>query len=274
MIKLAVRRWRNISIVAAISVLFLVIYWAYSLTMVHTNFRSGWALLILMFVLALYNMRKKLSFLPIGRSAVWLQFHLYIGVLTVVLFALHVGFRMPNGALEIAVALLFVFVAGSGLVGIFLSRTFARRLSVRGEEVIYERIPGMLKQIREEVEQLVFASVSETNSSSISDFYVKRLNSFFAKPRNFWWHLVESKRPRHRLLAGISDIERYLDAAERDTMKEVSNYIRIKDDLDYHYALQSVLKRWLFVHIPLTYCLILLSVMHGTLAYAFFGGLK
>jgi len=45
-----------------------------------------------------------------------------------------------------------------------------------------------------------------------------------------------------------------------------------KNNLDYQHALQMVLKGWLFVHIPLTYSLIVVAAVHGVLAYAFIDG--
>jgi peptidoglycan biosynthesis protein MviN/MurJ (putative lipid II flippase) len=44
-----------------------------------------------------------------------------------------------------------------------------------------------------------------------------------------------------------------------------------KDQVDYAHALQTVLKGWLFVHIPATYGLILLAMLHVLLVYSFGG---
>ena len=48
--------------------------------------------------------------------------------------------------------------------------------------------------------------------------------------------------------------------------------MRRKDDLDFHEARQRLLKTWLFVHIGLTYGLVVLALLHGLLALAFRGG--
>src|ERR1039457_2820412 len=45
-------------------------------------FLTGWALLAGMFVLTIYNVRKKLPFLPLGKSETWLQIHIYLGFFT------------------------------------------------------------------------------------------------------------------------------------------------------------------------------------------------
>ena len=45
-----------------------------------------------------------------------------------------------------------------------------------------------------------------------------------------------------------------------------------KDELDFHYSLNLALKAWLLVHVPLTYGLLILAVLHMVTAYAFSGG--
>ena len=107
----------------------------------RTAFLSGWMLLVTLLVLVLYNLRKKLTYPPLLKSASWLQIHAYVGLLSIALFLMHIGFRIPDGRLESVLALLFVGVAGSGVVGLFLSRAIPPRLAVRGQEVLFERIP-------------------------------------------------------------------------------------------------------------------------------------
>lgn len=238
------------------------------------NFFTGWCLLILFVVLALYNLRKRLPFLPLGTSASWLQFHIYIGLLTVLLFILHIHFRIPNGILEGTLALLYVTVAGTGILGLLLSRVFAKRLASRGEEVIFERIPAIRRHIRENAEKLVERAVSETSSPTIQEFYGKQLDSFFRRMCNFWAHLFNSTRPRHALLTDLGALDRYLNDQEREISSELATLICIKDDLDYHHTLQGVLKYWLFLHIPLSFSLLIVSVLHAILASTMTTGLS
>src|SRR6185295_19297240 len=54
---------------------------------------SGWLLAGLVIFLTSYNLFKQLSFLPLGTSATWLQFHIYAGLLSIVVFVLHSGGR-------------------------------------------------------------------------------------------------------------------------------------------------------------------------------------
>ncbi|HEU0039955.1 MAG TPA: hypothetical protein VFR76_11850, partial [Verrucomicrobiae bacterium] len=74
---------------------------------------TGWLLFAVMVVLAAYNVWKKLPFLPLGNSESWLQFHIYAGFFTVILFLIHVSFRVPTGWFEGTLAWLYVLVTGS-----------------------------------------------------------------------------------------------------------------------------------------------------------------
>ena len=68
-------------------------------------------------------------------------------------------------------------------------------------------------------------------------------------------------------------MDRYLNDVEREFAERLGRLMKKKNELDYQYALQGVLKGWLFIHIPLTYGMLLLALTHLVLAYAFSGGL-
>jgi len=235
-------------------------------------FLTGWVLLAGMFVLTIYNARKKLPFLPLGKSETWLQIHIYLGFFTTLLFLIHLNFRLPHGWFEITLAWLFVLVSGSGVVGLFFSRVLPRRLATRGDEMIYEKIPALRHALKIEAEKLALGAGAK--SQVIAEFYARRLAGFFAGPKNSWLHLVESRRPLNALLAGVEDLRRTGSDAERATLEKLAVLVRQKDGLDYHRALQLTLKSWLFIHIPLTYGLLIFTALHIVLVFGFSGGAR
>ena len=109
-------------------------------------------------------------------------------------------------------------------------------------------------------------------SPVIADFYLLHLHDFFQGPKYFWPHLLDSRRPLNALMREVDDVRRYLNEAERATLQKLSDLVRRKDGLDYHHALQATLKLWLFVHLPLTYSLMIFSVLHVIIVFAFSGG--
>ena len=237
-----------------------------------TNYWTGWSLLSLMLFLAAYNLRKKLTFLPLGSSATWMQLHIYAGLLTSVLFLTHLNFSLPTGQLEWTLTILYFIVFVSGVIGLVTTRLVPKRLSDRGEEVIYQRIPMYRKLLREKAEQVALESITKTESSLLADFYAKELSPFFSRARYISWHLIESRGPLIKLLTKLDELSHYLSDEEKEYSLELRELIITKYDLDYKLALQGCLKYWLFIHIPFTYSLLIFTILHVILVYAFTGG--
>ncbi len=273
MMEFAKRRNRSLTILIVCATLSWLGYAAYSATLVDTRFFTGWVLLLLIVALMLLNTRKKLPFLPIGDTSLWLQFHIYAGTFAALLCLLHIGFRVPSGVMDNILALILAGVLLSGFFGLLLTRRLPRRLATRGNSVIFERIPASIREISREIEGLVLESVVEADSKAIPNYYAKRLKTFFAGPQNFFSHVVELDRPRRILVIGISELHRFASPREKEILQRISEKVIEKNGLDYQYSLQLVLKGWLFVHIPLSYSLILVAFLHTYLAYYFRGDL-
>jgi hypothetical protein len=270
----AARRNRNILITIFFGLVLLTITSVYDVSMYQSSFLTGWFLLISMLLLTIYGARKKLSMLPsIGRAATWVQFHVYLGFLCIGLFLIHIEFRVPDGWLEVLLAFLFVLVAGSGVFGIIISRGLPQKLTRKGEEVIFERIPQFNRELRLEAENIIVRSVTETNSTTIHNFYADHLRAFFERPRHFLDHITGSNHGLFTLQTEFDNMQRYLNDKEKEFSDVLLELVIKKDELDYHHALQGVLKGWLFIHIPLIYSLLLFAVVHLVLVYAFSGGL-
>ncbi len=260
---------RSLAVTVVIALALMLIHYAQGAALIHEDFVSGWALLILSLALVLLNARRGLPFLPLGSSSTWLQFHIYTGFLTVLLYLLHAGLVIPEAPLEILLAALYLSVAISGITGLSIARILPSRLSRRGEQILYERIPQFRRQLLERAQALALRAAEETGSSTIADYFADRLRPFFDAPRNFWEHNMEIDRGRHTLLREMRDLERYLDDNEKAILRELSELTELKDDLDYQYALQSLLKWWQFVHVPLTYGLLVFVLLHVVVVYAF-----
>ena len=152
----------------------------------------------------------------------------------------------------------------------------SRGITLRGKTLeahlgkIEKRIE-VLECMRGQAEAVVLESAEKTGSSSIADFYGSRLAHYFAAPRNMRLHLQGSRRATFARQTDIDIMTRYLDDQEMVYADRLRRLVERKDQLDYAHALQTVLKVWLFVHIPATYGLILLAMLHLLLAYSFGG---
>jgi hypothetical protein len=266
------RRVRNIGLTAmAVGAIWL---WTRALErrLGSPAFTTGYLLLGTVLFLALYNVRKKLPFLPLGSSAAWLQWHIYAGIGSVGLFVLHAGIPWPTGLLNLALASLYLATVASGLFGLYLTRTIPRQLARVGEEVVYERIPALQMQVRTQAGSAVLESVTASGVTTLADFYVARLFEFFHRPRGAWYFFRPTTVRRRSLMHELTSVRRYLSDHEQAACERLFALLRRKDDLDFHYARQRLLKTWLFVHIGLTYGLVVLALLHGLLSLAFRGG--
>lgn len=265
------RRVRN-TLLAIVAVM-AVMVWVRSETnsLARSAYLTGYLLYAAIGVLALYNLRKKLPMLPLGTSAGWLQFHIYLGIGTVALFALHTGGRIPNGWLEISLAIIYLATVGSGVWGLYLSRTIPQQLTRTGEQFVYERIPALRSQVRDRAQVALLQAVSTTGATTLADFYAGNLYDYLERPRSLRYLFRPTTGFRRRLMRKMHDLRRYLNPEEQQACEKLFQLVRTKDDLDFHEARQRLLKLWLFGHVALTYTLIILATLHGVIALAFRG---
>lgn len=232
---------------------------------------SGWVLLAVMLFLTFFNLRKKVPFLRMGSVGFWLQVHIYVGIISGALFLAHIGFSWPHGLLNQIIAVCFAIVFVSGVLGLWISRAFPKRLTDAGFETPFERMPQARNALREEAEALVLAGVDGQTSPVIAGFYTDKLGLFFAKHRNLKAHLWRAQSPQAAHRSQFNEIRRYAKKTELGLLDTLADLVERKHLLDYQYALQLTLRVWLFAHIPLSYSLLILSVAHIVVVYSFSG---
>lgn len=229
----------------------------------------GWILLGAVAFLSAYGLRKKLSMLPLGASSRWLQFHIYIGVLTFPLFLLHTGGRIPSGMIELPLGVLYLCVFCSGILGLVLTRHIPPRLTASREEVIYERIPAHIQQLREAAKEAVSSLSGEGSSEVVAILYQEKLIPFFQCPRNLVRHILHSRVPRKELVRSLDDVRRFLNESEQVAIGRLIELVHQKDELDYQHAMQTLLKYWLFIHIPMSWAMLVFAGFHVFVARSY-----
>lgn len=240
----------------------------------HLVFLTGWLLLALCLFLTAYNARKKLPFLPLFSSRLWLQFHAYAGLFAGVLFLFHMRLEVPAGLFNLVLAGLFLAVTVTGILGWWLSRVIPRRLAAAGGEVPFERIPAVRRDLRLQAEKIALAAIPEAKAATLAEFYARKLAPAFAAGPSFFPHLVASRDALNDRLADLSEAGRYLGPTEKTRADTLAELIRARHVLDFHHANQLLLKSWLFTHVPLTYGLLLFTAVHIVLVLAFSGGAR
>jgi hypothetical protein len=157
----------------------------------------------------------------------------------------------------------------SGLVGWWMSRTFPRRLTVAGYETPFEKLAEARNSLRKKAETLVLENGQGKSPSLAAVRYADQFGLFFTKPTNFWAHLAESRSPQAAHTSQFDEMERYIEKSELKMFAELRDLVAQKHLLDYQYSLQLALRLWLFIHIPLSYSLLIFSVLHLVLVHSF-----
>lgn len=223
---------------------------------------TGAVLLGLLALLSLFNMKKRLAMLPLGSSAAWLRWHAALGGLAAGIFWLHARSLWPLGLYERVLTALFWAVTASGVLGLLLQRLYPPLLATRGVEVIYERIPEDLWRLRALAEQTVLSCTAETGSDTLARHYADNLAWFFRRPRFCASHAVVGTRGQKWVRHQLATVRRYLTEPEARFQDRLLRLAFHKNDLDFHYAAQGIMKGWLLVHVPLAAALLLMALWH------------
>ena len=239
------------------------------LSFTDSKFAIGYILFALMVFLALYNGRKRLSMLPLGKASVWLSLHLIGSLLALALFWLHIGTIWPTGAIDRTLAAFFYAVSASGVIGYALQLWIPGRLVHAGPEIIYERIPGEIAAIRGQVEKALLEAAEESGSETLGRDYTETLAWYFAQPRFFWSNVLGGGHAEHWLQRHIDTIGRYLTEAERSHLARIVEMVSDKRRIDVQYALQTLLKHWTIFHVPLAAAMLTLAVWHLIIVHVF-----
>jgi hypothetical protein len=231
---------------------------------------SGWILFGILAFLALFSARKRLPFLPLAPASFWFLLHSIGGFLVLFLFWLHTGGIGAKGFYGQVLTVLFYVTSVSGILGLIIEKIFPRQLTCSGAEVIYERIPEELAEIRQEVESQVLKCTEETGSGTLAEHYLETLRWYFQKPRFFINNVFGSHLSQHWVRQQCMILERFLNEKERLYLDRVYNLAEKKRKIDFHYALQTVLKTWLLVHIPFAGAVMAMVLWHLILILVFF----
>lgn len=265
----ASRRLRNGAITLIAIAAIAAVAWLYHLALRDVSFLTGWLLLGSTVVLASFNGRKKLAVVPLLSAAAWLQLHVYLGITALALFLMHTELRWPTGGFETALWVLFVTLVVTGAIGLALSRLVPPRLARGGERISFERIPILRARLAARVEGLAARSVEETRTDIVAKYYAHTLLPFMAGSRNLPWHLCGSRRALGRLHQELGSLHRSFDDSGKALVDDIREAVTGKDDLDFQHAWQLALKGWLFVHVPLTWALLILAMVHVVLVHSF-----
>ncbi len=194
----------------------------------------------------------------LGSTAAWVQFHLYGGTLFLVAFLMHTGFRLPLGSFYTWLWGLSVWVVAGGFVGVFLQKFIPKVLaSGLSLEVIYERIPELVADLKREADEIVSAC-----SALVVNFYEEHVAGFMSAPAISVIYLIDITGGIRKQERRFAYLQTTLSKEDNERLARLRILLKTKTELDAHFTLQKVLRWWLFIHLPASIVLVLLVAIH------------
>lgn len=266
--------------IAAISGGLFWLVWIYGNSLRDPSYLNGWILAGGMSVQLYFHIAIKTSSLAPKSAKRWRQIHIFLGYLLIAAFLSHTDFSLPDTGFEWALWSGFVLVTLSGILGTYLAWSLKAKGGI-DEGLRYDRIPGRRAELARELHAVVtkadpataaFALPAAPHDAWIMDLYIQQLRDFFQGERNFTAHLIGSQRPLKRMTDEIDNLSRYVDQQSQEKIAVIRTLVVEKDRLDFARVYLGLNKAWLFVHVPVTYALVVLVVSHVLVAYAFSSG--
>ncbi len=241
----------------------------------------GFAMMVFAGLLAA---RKKVPIWRVGRAQTWMRGHLWLGLLSFPIILFHAGLSF-GGSLTRVMMWTFVVVVVSGVVGAALQHYMPKLMFVRVPmETIFEQIPHVRAQLLVEADGIVSdacgglavvtdpaaersqASASKLqsavridaeDSAPLREFYLTQMRSFVAEPERA--HPLEEKSHADQVFARLRTL---LPPAFHSALADLENICEEERQLIRQRRMHAWLHGWLLTHIPLSFALLVLAIVH------------
>jgi hypothetical protein len=260
----------------AITVLaFGSVWWlaeTYHISLRDPRFLDGWILFAGMAAQLLFHVRRNAGASRRSQDASWTQTHVVVGYVVIGAFVVHTSATLPDTFLEWALWCLFVLVVLSGIVGSYLMVAVPVKIEQHSTPVALEAIANRRFELAQQAGVLATTAQDAESLHAIWQLYSITLRRFFNGPKNRFAHLKGSTLPLKRLCHEIEAAELVSNDLDRATLQSLKALVVEKNNLDFQHAYLGLLRAWTFVHLPATYGLIVLTIIHIAIVYAFSSG--
>jgi hypothetical protein len=235
---------------------------------------AGYALML---YAGLLGARKQVPTWRIGRAQTWMRGHLWLGLLSLLLILFHGGFAF-RGPLTLVLMLLFFIVIGSGILGAAIQHYVPTFMTSRVPlETIYEEIPHVRAQLREEADQLAasicgpvggveaeiaVAEIEHDDRERFREVYLRKVRPYLANPETPDAELADPRRSGDTFDA----LRRLLAKPVHGVLDDLENICGEEQQLSRQIRIYRWLHAWLLVHVPLSIALLVLGAVHAVMA--------
>jgi len=256
--------WRRIFVVLVIAATASYV-WYSRREFPHGGSRFGLAYGViayaLILLLAFFGIRKRWYRTTLGTLEQWLQSHIYLGILVLLILFFHTGGRF-NDKIAVATFVIAAIVIVSGIFGAILYVTVPRLLTEVESNLAVDEISNQLNQLGRQMTRL-----ASDQSAPFQRIYIELMRE--STPG--WlagWRLLFT-RMRRRKAQTPSDWTTLLGLVpkeEQDDLRQMLVISRQRKELLLRLIFQqrykNILEAWLYVHVPFTIALLVFAVVH------------
>ena len=220
---------------------------------------------------ALLGVRKKLPFLPVGNVQRWLRAHIWLTLLTIPLILLHSGFCL-GGPMTTTLMVLYAIVMVSGIYGLILQHKLPTMMKESlAAEIVFEQIPNMRAQLCAAAEKLLRSLKQQATSGSaavatdvsqeevLAGFIEQRLLPYLRAGRGERYQLGHAREADDI----FSRLKLRVDEIYRTRVDEMRRWCDERRLTDTQVRMQHWLHGWLFLHVPFSFLLLLMTAWHA-----------
>jgi len=187
------------------------------------------------------------------------------GLLSLPLILFHANFAM-RGPLTLTLMLLFFVVYASGIFGAIMQHYLPSMIkSEIPLETIYEEIPHVRTELREEADRLVdemTVEVEHEDKVRFKEAYKQSIRPFLEAPQTVGTALAD---PMHSQQA-FEAYRRSLPAPLHPVLKDLESICEEERQLNRQRRLYLIMHTWLVIHVPLSVALVVLGGVHAVVA--------
>jgi len=210
------------------------------------------------FFLSLYIIRKNIYRYRLGSTQTWLQAHIYIGIISLVLIFVHSGFNI-TGTFSIFLLVLFLLVIISGIIGSLIYNITPLSLTKYGRDVKpKDEVVNIMENYLKEADRLV-----SNTSDEFREIYQKRIRPFFQSKRTKWGYLfMEEKELIDKRRKMVESCKNMVPGQDIYDLNILSSILVEKAKLSFMWAKTKMQGAWLNFHVPLTSAMLAAAVIH------------
>jgi len=252
---------------------------------------AGYAMMLFA---GLLGARKKVPVWRVGRTQTWMRGHLWLGLLSFPMILYHGGFAWKGQLTAVLMILLFIVIL-SGIIGAAIQHYVPSQLTASVPlETIYEEIPHVRQQLRDEADQLVSsicgpltgrdatppgeenepASRSESLVATVltevepedrarfRTIYMNSIRPFLESPEKPDGDFATPTKST----AVFDSLRRMLPKPVHAVLEDLESICEEERQLSRQRKIYHLLHGWLLVHVPASIALLVLGGIHAIVA--------